>query len=59
MTEVRHEKCDKCGRLCITKDDWLRGPLEGRYEYLCKHCAIQQEATSWPLKWKRQSEDPR
>jgi hypothetical protein len=30
----KHDRCDKCGALCITKDDWLRGPLVGKYDYL-------------------------
>jgi hypothetical protein len=54
----KHETCDKCGKLCVEKDNWLRGPLEGRYEWLCGSCARQEEM-AWPLKWKRQGEDPR
>lgn len=52
----RHETCDRCHKLCVTKDDWLRGPLEGNYEYLCKDCAFM-EGLVYPLKWKRN--DPR
>jgi len=48
-----HDTCDKCGKLCITKDDRLRGPLEGQYEYLCPRCAIQEEAVHFPLKYKK------
>jgi hypothetical protein len=58
MTERRHETCDRCGALCITKDDYLLGPLEGKYEYLCKRCAREEEMTTFPLKWKKQSKDP-
>lgn len=53
----KHDTCQKCGQLCITKDGPILGPLEGRYEWLCKSCAIQEETTSWPLKWKKN--DPR
>lgn len=38
-----HERCNKCGRLCVDKDNWLRGPLEGKYEYLCGRCAQRVE----------------
>lgn len=53
-----HETCDKCGKLCITKDDWLRGPLLGKHEYLCGKC-VRMEEVLRPLKWKQESEDTR
>ncbi len=43
----KKDTCDKCGKLCITKDDHLRGPLEGRYEYLCSRCARSEEAVNF------------
>jgi hypothetical protein len=45
------ECCQKCGRICIEKDNFLRGPLEGKYEWLCRRCA-REEGFSKPLKWK-------
>lgn len=36
----RHERCDKCNQLCIEKDNQLLGPLEGKYEYLCRSCSF-------------------
>ena len=39
----RADECDRCHRLCVMKDDRLRGPLEGQYEYLCGRCARQEE----------------
>jgi hypothetical protein len=47
----RGEKCDKCGAYGIDKDNRLRGPLEGPYEYLCKKCAFEQ-GMFHPLKYK-------
>ncbi len=53
----KHDRCDKCKMLCIEKDNWLRGPLEGKYEYLCRSCARTEEKV-WPLRWKA-GQDPR
>lgn len=43
--------CQKCGRICVEKDNFLRGPLEGKYEWLCGKCAREEEFFR-PLKWK-------
>lgn len=47
----RGEICDRCGAYGIDKDNKLRGPLEGRYEYLCKKCAFD-EGLFRPLRYK-------
>ena len=48
----RGEKCDKCGAYGIDRDNRLRGPLEGDYEYLCKRCALEV-GLFHPLKYKQ------
>jgi hypothetical protein len=44
----KYDRCDKCKALCIEKDNRLLGPLEGRYEYLCRNCAFM-EGLVYPL----------
>jgi hypothetical protein len=48
----KHDRCDRCGDFCNAKDNQILGPLEGKYEWLCHHCAIREEMTPWPLKWR-------
>jgi hypothetical protein len=53
----RPDRCLKCGKLCAERNEWLRGPLYGKYEWLCADCAVAEEAV-YPLVWKK-SLDPR
>ncbi len=53
----KHDRCDKCKMLYIDRDNRLLGPLEGKYEYLCRSCALTEEMV-WPLRW-RAGQDPR
>ncbi len=49
--QPKPERCDKCGNWIIEKDNQLLGPLEGKYEYLCKKCAGIEEMFGY-LRWK-------
>ncbi len=48
------DRCAKCNRICVEKDNFLRGPLEGRYEWLCGPC-YRTEGAVTPLRWKAQA----
>jgi hypothetical protein len=43
--------CQKCGPICVEKDNFLIDSLEGKYEGLCGKCA-REEGFLTPLKWK-------
>jgi len=45
------DSCQKCGRICAEKDNFIRGPLEGRYEWLCGAC-YNIEGIFRTSKWK-------
>lgn len=48
------DRCAKCNRICVEKDNFLRGPLEGEYEWLCGRC-YRIIGAIVPLKWKAQT----
>lgn len=52
--ESKPDTCQKCGRICIEKDNRLRGPLEGSYEWLCGAC-YNIEATIKTVTWKNKT----
>jgi hypothetical protein len=47
--------CQKCGRICVEKDNFLRGPLEGKYEWLCKKC-YNVEGLVRTMNWKSRTD---
>jgi hypothetical protein len=50
----RPERCKRCGNWTIEKDNQPLGPLEGKYEYICKKCAPIGEMVG-SLRWKSTS----
>lgn len=49
------DKCVKCGTLCVDRDNRIRGPLEGKYEWLCPACYYREEMVHYPMKYKKPS----
>lgn len=56
LVQPKPERCDRCGNWTIEKDNQPLGPLEGKYEYLCKKCARIEEMFG-PLRWKGARDD--
>lgn len=50
---MKPNACQKCCRICIEKDNFLRGPLEGNFEWLCGAC-YNIEGMIRPIRWKNQ-----
>ena len=46
--------CQKCGLICVEKDNFLRGLLEMKYEWPRKKCR-NVEGMFTPMKWKARS----